>query len=336
MEKFLLLWPLMAFSVAACHKASSHLTQARDNADSLQQTGLYDPEHPYQLAPHVYAYEPRYQLWSDGAAKKRWVYLPEGAQIDTALADQWVYPVGTKFWKEFSFNGVRIETRFMEKVEEGFDHFSWHFATYVWNADETDATLAPTSGVRDAATTAFGTTHDIPSRANCLTCHQSGSEPVLGFDHVQLANAGEGLRASDLIANSLVSTPISEDLAIPAPNDTARNALGYLHANCGNCHNREARAGQLTSLLFKHDSSVASYGELPAVTSSLNKLTQYYQVPGHTIGVDSFNIVSGDAENSAVFLRMQARSPGIQMPPLGTKVADPDGIALIKAWILTL
>ena len=51
------------------------------------------------------AYAPKFQLWSDSATKKRWIYLPPGSQIDTSDMDFWKFPVGTKVWKEFSAVG---------------------------------------------------------------------------------------------------------------------------------------------------------------------------------------------------------------------------------------
>ena len=48
------------------------------------------------------------------------------------------YPVGTRFWKEFSF-GQKVETRFLEKGRNG----TWSFATYVWNEAATEAVRAP-------------------------------------------------------------------------------------------------------------------------------------------------------------------------------------------------
>ncbi len=45
-----------------------------------------------------------------------WVYLPPGATIDTSNMDEWTFPVGTKFWKEFVVAGVLTETRLLHKV----------------------------------------------------------------------------------------------------------------------------------------------------------------------------------------------------------------------------
>ena len=39
---------------------------------------------------------PRWQLWSDEAVKRRWIWLPPGSTIDTTNMDHWKFPVGTK------------------------------------------------------------------------------------------------------------------------------------------------------------------------------------------------------------------------------------------------
>jgi hypothetical protein len=80
----------------------------------LSETGLYAASG--ELAEGVRAFRPRFELWSDGASKRRWVWLPPGAQIDTSDPGDWRSPQGAKFWEEFTRDGVRIETRLIEKV----------------------------------------------------------------------------------------------------------------------------------------------------------------------------------------------------------------------------
>ena len=67
-------------------------------------------------ADGVLSYQPAYELWSDGAEKERFVYLPPETQIDTSNPDRWTFPVGTRFYKTFAVGGKRIETRLIEKV----------------------------------------------------------------------------------------------------------------------------------------------------------------------------------------------------------------------------
>ena len=43
-------------------------------------------------APEMQSFTPRYALWSDGAAKRRWIRLPAGTTIDTSNTDAWDFP----------------------------------------------------------------------------------------------------------------------------------------------------------------------------------------------------------------------------------------------------
>src|SRR5688572_24727556 len=108
----------------------------------LSETGLYADATKLKIDSRNRTFSPQYPLWSDGATKRRWVRLPEGSQINVANLDKWELPVGTKFWKEFSLNGRKVETRFLWQVRKN----QWVFASYAWNDAQTDAVLASESG----------------------------------------------------------------------------------------------------------------------------------------------------------------------------------------------
>ena len=86
--------------------------------ERLSQTGLYADIAAKQIAPGVLSFSPQYPLWSDGARKQRWIALPPGTSVDASDSDAWVFPVGTRLWKEFAFDR-RIETRFLELTAAG-------------------------------------------------------------------------------------------------------------------------------------------------------------------------------------------------------------------------
>ena len=73
---------------------------------TLGQAGLYSDIRSKTVAPENLPYAPQYPLYTDGAVKSRWIYLPPGQQIDASEPDQWVFPVGTRIFKEFAFAGV--------------------------------------------------------------------------------------------------------------------------------------------------------------------------------------------------------------------------------------
>ena len=49
--------------------------------------------------------------------------------------------------------------------------------------------------------------------------------------------------------------------------------------------------------------------------------------------LDAPLVSPGRPEASVLRARMHSRSPLAQMPPLGTRFADPEGLALIDRWI---
>src|SRR5690349_5709994 len=57
--------------------------------DELRCTGLYADWNAKAIAPDAHYYEPAFKLWSDGAAKRRWIALPAKGQIDTSDMDEW-------------------------------------------------------------------------------------------------------------------------------------------------------------------------------------------------------------------------------------------------------
>ena len=128
------------------------------------------------------AFAPQYPLWSDGTSKRRWIYLPPGTAIDASRVDAWEFPVGTRLWKEFGYDR-RVETRFIERLADG----SWRFAAYVWNEEGTDAVLAAEDGAVLPVSAAPGGRYVVPSRNDCLACHEGPPVPVLGFSALQLS-----------------------------------------------------------------------------------------------------------------------------------------------------
>src|SRR5947207_2351622 len=106
----------------------------------LSQTGLFTDIRAKTLNPKLVPFAPANVLWSDAAQKLRWVLLPDGATIDSSDMNHWKFPVGTKFFKEFSLDGKRLETRTIWRVADtGVRERDTLFGAYVWNDAETDA-----------------------------------------------------------------------------------------------------------------------------------------------------------------------------------------------------
>jgi len=308
----------------------------------LADTGLYAGSGAETLARHVRTWTPQYPLWSDGATKRRWILLPPGRSIDASDPDAWVFPVGTRLWKEFSFEGRRVETRYMQRRADG----SWLYATYRWTADGTDALRAPATGVPAAARLAGGSVHDLPSVGDCEACHGAGRTPVLGFSALQLSPdrdplaphaeppAADALDLASAVRAGLVHRPPRALLETPpriqAGTDVARAALGYLHGNCGGCHDLR---GELASLGLDLTQRVVPRPDAGPDATAVDVPARYHP-PG--AGEAMLRIAPGRPERSALLHRMSSRAPADQMPPIATHRIDADAVDLVRTWISTL
>ena len=307
----------------------------------LSETGLYATE---QAGVRIVAadnrpFSPQYPLWTDGASKARWVYLPAGAPIDATDPNAWDLPVGTKFWKEFTFAGRKVETRMIWRASPS----QWVFATYVWNEQQTDAMLAPAQGVRGVVEVANGKRHDVPSATDCTACHGSIRPGPLGFNALQLSSDrdpgaihGEPMRAGMLTLDQLVSEQrltgapsalMSQPPRIATDNPRTRSVLGYLVANCGGCHNGRGEIAALGPVLRYED----LLRDADSVAASLVGQPTRWQLPGRTDG--SVLIDAHAPEQSALLARLRSRSPSSQMPPLGTVMRDQAAVDAVADWI---
>lgn len=306
----------------------------------LSETGLFVPGTTTVRPEHI-AFSPQYPLWSDGTGKRRWLSLPPGTSIDAAQADAWEFPAGTKLWKEFSF-GAAVETRYVERLADG----SWRFAAYVWNATGTDAELAPARGTTLAVAAAPGGHYAVPSRGDCLACHDGGAVPVLGFSALQLSPDRDPLaphadapapQFADLrslaargVLRNLPRRLLDQPPRIAAASPTARAALGYLHGNCGHCHND---GGALASVELSLAQQAAAPGE--SAERTLKSLLGHASRFRPHEGSAAQRVVAGAGEASVLAVRMKTANPLARMPPLGVRLADEEGIALIERWIET-
>ena len=331
----MLLPTLLSLPLGACARAAARPVPAAAPA-RLSETGLWSDLASRRTAPDVWPFEPQYPLWTDGAIKKRWIRVPVGTSVDASDPDAFLFPVGTKLWKEFAL-GNRIETRYLEKRADG----SWLRVAYLWNADGSEALLAPEGGVRGAAESAPGVPYDVPSRQDCATCHSKG-DGVLGFSALQLSGDRD-----PLAPHALGDGPVDQDLAsfvrrglvrglpeelrstpprIDAGTPRERAALGYLSTHCGTCHHD---GGLLAGLDLCLDVRLGDRGQR-ALASTLDYPSRFVP-PGYT--ADLVRIRPGAPEQSALFLRTTTRAPLAQMPPLGTHLVDPEAKALLESWI---
>ena len=322
--------------------AGSSATGLTSPTGSLRDSGLYADFSERRVGPRHLTYAPQYPLWSDGAVKRRWVQLPPGHSIDASDPDQWEFPIGTKVWKEFAFDGRPVETRLIERLADG----DWSFASYVWNADLTDALLAPAEGLRGVCEVRPGVWHDIPGVLDCRACHVTDRVEILGFSALQLSTERDpGDPHAEAVAPDMVDVlmliedgvirPYPPQLAERPPRVGAcspieRAALGYLHSNCGNCHSAKSSLNSL-GLILRHSVALAAARE-PALRTAVDQIGRY-RIPS-AAATGAYYIRPGDPTHSAILVRMDTRDPVQQMPPLGTKIVDAKAVELIRRWIL--
>jgi hypothetical protein len=287
--------------------------------EHLSETGLYQAGSLSALAEGVMAYVPRYELWSDGAEKARFLYLPEGTTIDTSDIDALVFPVGTKAWKEFSRDGKKLETRLLWKTSTG-----WVRVAYAWNEAQDDAVAVPRG-----AENVLGTDHDIPQRIDCRECHDGSPDTLLGVSAIQLAHDLPGLTLAQLEADGWLSA--APPAGIARPDTQEWNALGYLHANCGSCHNPLGNAYDRVDVDLW-----LRVGQLGDVATTESYKTTVNASIEQTSGDDTARIAPGAPDDSALITRMKLRDADEAMPPLASEFTDDAGIGLVEDWIESL
>jgi hypothetical protein len=313
----------------------------------LRCTGLYGNPEQKQVACGLLEYTPAYVLWSDDAEKHRYASIPAGKKIDVSDPDTFVFPDGTKFWKEFRVKGadglVRLaETRLLQKSPDG-----WLYTSYVWNAAQTEAVqMNNMTGVpkQDVG----GTSHTVPTRDQCNECHGGRGDQILGFDALMLGPGALGITRDKLVELDLVSGDIPA-LAIPG-NELEKAALGYLHANCGiSCHNENPSSKGFDSGLFLK----LEKGELATVSATDAFRSAFpeketgvlgFKSPSPNAKLDGLPSIDrawiavrpGDPGRSLLVARQRLRGVDGQMPRIGTNFVDETGVSTVADWIAAM
>jgi hypothetical protein len=144
-------------------------------------------------------------------------------------------------------------------------------------------------------------------------------EPVQEIDLTFLVEKG--------IVVGLPKALQDEPPRVAARSATERAALGYLHGNCGHCHNEQ---GPLKNIgLFLRHASRASVSS--AITTTIRTPVKK-PAPGQTADA-VLRIEPHHPDRSGLVQRVSSRYPALQMPPLGTELVDEEAVTLIRRWI---
>jgi uncharacterized repeat protein (TIGR03806 family) len=277
---------------------------------TLSATGCFDPKDG-RVADSLFPYDVRMELWSDGATKQRWLYVPEGQKIGMNLSGGWEAPAGSVVFKTFTLGDRKVETRMLVNHEEG----GWTGYSYAWNEAQDDAVL-----LHDGETRTFGDgkTWTYPSRSDCFACHNLASGRTLGLNTAQMDRDGqiETLDSLGRFDELRTGPPISDGRDTDSIEAKARS---YLAVNCGICHRGDGPASGLGD--YRLEMSFASMQLCNARAQNAE---------GNTL-----RLVPGNPEASAIIQRMKAND-GTRMPPLATNVVDERGVRWVSDWIKSL
>jgi len=337
------------------------------NADfpkKLSETGLFASTKDHKPEKGLIPYDVNAALWSDGAAKERFLALPGTSKIefDAITYPQpapgsppgWRFPDGTVLVKTFALETEpgnpasrrRLETRLLHFQEiPGADEYGegyWRGYTYVWNDEQSDADLLDggldrtfTVKDRDAPGGQRKQTWHFPSRAECTLCHTLPAKFVLGVNTLQMnkdhdyaghtANQLRTLEHLGVFSKPLPKPPV-ELPRLPSYED---EKLGVDERARSYLH---ANCGHCH---MKWGGGNAEFQLLATLdlkdTGTLN--TRPGQ--GNFDLDDPRVIVPGAPERSLVLYRLKKTGLG-RMPHVGSNVVDEKAVKLIEEWIKQL
>ena len=297
----------------------------------LSGTGCFRADDLREPAAGLIPYDVNSPLWSDGAAKRRWMMVPYGLAITINADGDWDLPPGSMLMKTFQLGSVMLETRFLVRHADG----EWAGYTYVWDAaGANEATLLPRGpAVRQVG----GQRWVFPSRENCMACHTQAAGRSLGLQTSQLnrtmmyAEAKEANQLATLQHIGMFAAPLPPSASWPRMPDPARvdsgtlqqRARAYLHSNCSHCHRPGAE--MMTTMDLRYETLLHSANALGAMPLRGN-----YGVP------DALLLAPGAPDQSIVVFRMSVTVPNVRMPGLGSDVLDVAGLNLVRTWISSL
>jgi uncharacterized repeat protein (TIGR03806 family) len=365
----LLTCALAALAASACHQAPrTGLDFPGEFPERLSEWHVLE-RRDGKIVPNegVTAYDLNSPLFSDYAHKLRTVVLPAGTSIRYG-EDAFEFPVGTVISKTFYYPradggsdgriAVRkvlaqpqdesldlaqvrlLETRLLINTASG-----WVAIPYVWNAEQTEATLSLAGEVlsldlvSDTGRQPFA--YLVPDTNQCSGCHvlehhSQRIEPIgIRARHLnktyRYPRGNENQLAHWQKAGLLIGAPDPAQAPRnarwddPDDADIEARARAYLDVNCGHCHRPRGAAGTSGLLLHAQETDRVRLGacKIPIAT-------------GRGSGDALFDIVPGAPDQSILLHRMLSTEADVAMPELGRSLVHAEGVALIRDWIASL
>ncbi len=324
---------------------------------TLSQTGLFSETKALAPAPGVLPYSINAEFWADHARGERLLAIPGLGQVKTDPSKSWRAPEGTVLARTITLEMERGNPQTRKRLETQILHQeagTWRPYAYLWNDEQTDATLADAKGVnrtfkiKDASAPGGESIQEYRTfaRSECVLCHSPWVEhqgtifgrqsaSPLAFNTAQfnrtLGNESESkdqlqsLREAGMIDGPCTESPESlPKLADPYDSKASLDARArsYLAVNCAHCH--QFGAGGSANISLQAFSPIEK-------TNTLNSRP----LQGGFGITDARIIAPGDPEGSVLYYRM-AKQGGGRMPRVGSNSVDEAGIELIHDWIAGL
>ena len=326
---------VLAFAAAVATSAASDDSAALAIAGpqspaTLSAFGFFDGG-AARPSSRLIPYELRTPLFSDYAAKQRFIYVPEGTQIGADADGKLIFPVGSALIKSFGYpaksGGLNvIETRVLLHQAQG-----WVALPYVWRADGKDADLR-VGGRRVPVTFAhsgndLSINYSVPNKNQCKQCHLVANDimpigPV--WQNLEFPRKGDRQRLSKMVPSLTRLQPFARwDASDEGTLDD--RAKQYLKVNCGHCHAPQGSASNSGLFLDGSATGAAALG-----------IGKRPVAAGRASGDLDFIIAPGQPDQSILIKRMESTDPGIAMPELGRSTVHEEGVELLRQWIAAM
>jgi uncharacterized repeat protein (TIGR03806 family) len=292
----------------------------------------------------VLPYDLNTSHFADYAVVKRFIRLPEGAQVEYDASAAFAFPPGALLIQTLGYpkdlrrpdENVRlVETRVMRRLTEG-----WDGVAYKWNAEQTDARRSVAGGLIDVAWTHYdgedrALKYIVPNKNDCKRCHDSDGKMIpIGPTAANLnREVGDGepgvhqlKRWSDTgHLNGLPDLTVIPRFAqsnVEASGTIEERARAWLAVNCAHCHNPHGQGAVSGLDLSAGQNSPVRLGIFkPPVAAGRGS-------EGHRFSIDP-----GSPETSFLMNRLRSTDPSVMMPPTGRRLADEEALTLVGEWI---
>jgi uncharacterized repeat protein (TIGR03806 family) len=337
----------MLACAAGCDSGSAP-PDAASHPQKLSEYGLFVGNGSTQEpAEGVIPYDLNTPLFSDYTDKFRFVKLPPGTSAKYSAGDAFDFPVGTIIAKTFAYPhdardpslGRRLlETRILKHEPEG-----WVGVPYIWNAEQTDATLEVAGDLVDASWIdehgdQRSNNYIIPNANQCKGCHTQGNAFLpLGPKARHLnkdfayAEGTENQLTHWQRVGALEGAPdpsAAPRLAVwndPSTGTLDQRARAWLEINCAHCHNPAGPARNAGLDLLADQTTPTRFGIFKTTVAA-----------GRGAGGRDFDIVPGKPDESVVMFRLNSTDAGIMMPELGKRLIHTEGVELVRQWIAAM